>query len=152
MSVSKELLINAIENMFAQDKIGEDVKTDALAYIAELSEQSWLNVLQSQWNKTASVSWVFNDTNRTITNSSGLVKSLISNNLAISGFKLKGFKILGATEAVSFFYSLDGTNWVAVDSWNICETIDLATTSSFYIRIDSNDNVIARVSVFKELL
>ena len=141
MSVRKDLLKNAIDDMKTRGHISADLKTSTDSYIDGLSDNSFEDILYSDFDQSSSVNSVFNDSLRTVTYSGAGTDELISNTISLSNVNVKGIQIKGTDMNEVIQISKDGTNFFTVAAHDICEYISSSDTFKIKILVDGVNTI-----------
>jgi len=147
MTVQKQVLKDSVYFYNRLGYITSTMKTELEDYIDSISNHEYLSVPYSSFDETLSVSWAFNDTARTMTNSTGGSLSLFTSQVSITG-TIKHIIIDATDKDVSVQMSLNGTDYFDVNFCDINETV--SDTDTLMFKIVSGDNVVRKMIVIYE--
>lgn len=150
MTVQKQALKNANYYLYRDGHQTLEMKEKIDDYIDSLSDDHYVVVPYSSFNQGSSTDWVFDDSKRTATNSTGGNLTLITS--AITGLTdtvIKGILIKAVDQDVTIKISKDdGVNFYEINYYNCNEFISEDDTLLF--SITSGDNVIEEFKILYE--
>jgi hypothetical protein len=152
MSVQLEVLKNANYYAHRDGHISLALKNEIDDYIDSLSDDHYVVIPYSSFDQGASTDWVFSDSARTATNSSGVSKTLITSTITtLSNVKIKGVLLKATDKDVTIQISKDGgSTFYNIDSYDCDEEVTSSDTLVF--AIVSGDNVINEFKVIYDQL
>ena len=141
MSVRKQILKNCVYDQKVRGFITNDTKTELDTYIDSLSDNSFYEVEYSEFDQDNSVNSVFTDATRTVTYSGAGTDELLTDTISLSNVNIKGIQIKGSDMNDIVQITKDGTNFVTIDAFNICEYISSTDTLKIKILVDGANTI-----------